>query len=97
MRYYRKLNTLADKLVLNYLDCSLDFHTGQEGLSKIISKRSLYRKRDNIEVIYSDGHCPEDYEEITQNNGKLNRPIYIKPHGTISHLSTLRFTREDFL
>ncbi len=35
------------------------------------------------------------HEDLSR-NGKFRIPIYIKPHGTISHPSTLRFTREDY-
>ncbi len=44
--------------------------------------------------IYSDGHCPEEAELMF--NQRYKRPIYIKPHGTASHPSTLRFTRDDY-
>jgi hypothetical protein len=49
-------------------------------------------------VIYSDGHCPKDYntELINEDKAGLMYPLYIKPHGTISHYSTLRFTRESY-
>jgi len=48
--------------------------------------------------IYSDGHCPNNYEdEMLYNiNGGLKYPVYIKPHGTISHSSSLRFTRKAY-
>jgi hypothetical protein len=47
--------------------------------------------------IYSDGHCPdkEKMNDLLHNN-RLAFPIYIKPHGTISHPSTLRFTRQAY-
>lgn len=45
--------------------------------------------------IYSDGHCPENNRDLLYDN-RLSCPIYIKPHGTISHPSTLRFTREAY-
>jgi len=46
--------------------------------------------------IYSDGHCPENFKELLYENRRLAFPVYIKPHGTISHPSTLRFTRQAY-
>lgn len=49
--------------------------------------------------IISDGDCPEHllYKDPTStDNEKPDLPIYIKPHGTASHKSTLRFTRADY-
>lgn len=45
--------------------------------------------------IYSDGYCPDKYRDFLIGN-RLKQPVYFKPHGTISHQSTLRFTREDY-
>lgn len=44
--------------------------------------------------IYSDGHCPVNEDLVTDH--RFKKPIYIKPHGTASHPSTLRFTREAY-
>ena len=43
---------------------------------------------------YSDGHC-RDLDELVV-DGRLKKPLYIKPHGTISHPSSLRFTKEHY-
>jgi hypothetical protein len=43
--------------------------------------------------ILSDGDCPDDN---TLRETRPELPFYIKPHGTASHKSTLRFTREDY-
>ncbi len=51
--------------------------------------------RDNYYHILSDGDCI-DIEEIMV-DGRLKVPIYIKPHGTVSHKSTLRFTKRHYL
>jgi len=48
---------------------------------------------DEYYYILSDGDCPDDLNTI---NDKLDRPFYIKPHGTVSYKSTLRFTREHY-
>ncbi|RMI27839.1 MAG: hypothetical protein D6681_00145, partial [Calditrichaeota bacterium] len=44
---------------------------------------------DEYYHILFDGDCPED-------TAIFEKPIYIKPHGTAKHKSTLRFTREDY-
>ena len=43
--------------------------------------------------ILSDGDCPDTFTPI---NPIIKLPLYIKPHGTVSHMSTLRFTNEDY-
>lgn len=52
-------------------------------------------QKGDFKFIYSDAHCPGSYHELLIND-RLRQPVYIKPHGTISHRSSLRFTREDF-
>ncbi|MFN0212795.1 MAG: SIR2 family protein [Saprospiraceae bacterium] len=43
--------------------------------------------------IISDG----DYDRLLLNHEYgLRYPVYIKPHGTVSHPSSMRFTREDY-
>lgn len=49
----------------------------------------------SYKFIYSDGHCEEDYEDLLV-EGRLKMPIYIKPHGTISHPSSLKFNKEHY-
>jgi hypothetical protein len=44
--------------------------------------------------ILSDGDSPST--PLPQGKGVLQKPFYIKPHGTASHSSTLRFTRDDY-
>lgn len=66
-----------------FLDQSIDDEVGIDEYYKIIS----------------DGDCPEhllsnDFSENYEEKPDL--PVYIKPHGTASHKSTLRFTREDY-
>ncbi len=49
----------------------------------------------DYKFIFSDGDCPESFDELLNDN-RLKQPIYIKPHGTIKHESSLRFTQEDY-
>lgn len=45
--------------------------------------------------IFSDGDCPEKYSDFLVSE-RLRLPIYIKPHGTISHPSSLKFNKEHY-
>jgi hypothetical protein len=51
--------------------------------------------KGDFRYIYLDGHCPKEYNDLLVNR-RLRNPIYIKPHGTISHGTSLRFTREAY-
>jgi hypothetical protein len=51
--------------------------------------------KENYHHILSDGDCVS-IEEIMV-DGRLKVPIYIKPHGTMSHKSSLRFTKRHYL
>jgi len=44
--------------------------------------------------IISDGDCVP-LDELTY-GGRLRQPLYIKPHGTYSHKSSLRFTKDQY-
>jgi hypothetical protein len=48
----------------------------------------------NYHKIISDGNCV-GLEQVLV-DGRLKIPIYIKPHGTFSHKSTLRFTNRHY-
>ncbi len=48
----------------------------------------------NYHYIFSDGHCKSIEEVIIDE--RLREPIYLKPHGTISHKSSLKFTKEHY-
>lgn len=50
--------------------------------------------RDGYEKILSDGDC-RPLGEFSP-TGRLRQPLYIKPHGTASHKSTLRFTKNQY-
>jgi hypothetical protein len=45
--------------------------------------------------IYSEGNCPDSLEDL-KIDGRLKLPIYIKPHGTISHLNSILYTKEQY-
>ncbi|MBT8231780.1 MAG: hypothetical protein HKN51_14780 [Saprospiraceae bacterium] len=77
-----------------FIDIIINYNF-DEILDNVISEEI---KNEDFNIIYSDGHCPENYTEgtIHKNNRGLKTPIYIKPHGTSSHSSTMRFTRKDY-
>lgn len=43
-----------------------------------------------------DGDCPENFFNDIMYNDRFRLPLYIKPHGTVSHKSSMKFTREDY-
>tara|TARA_R110000737_G_scaffold119626_1_gene152002 strand:- start:1736 stop:4117 length:2382 start_codon:yes stop_codon:yes gene_type:complete len=49
---------------------------------------------ENYHLVISDGHCKSLQEFLVED--RLKAPIYIKPHGTASHNSTLRFTKDSY-
>lgn len=51
--------------------------------------------KENYFHILSDGDCVPIEEMML--DGRLKVPIYIKPHGSVSHKSTLRFTKRHYL
>ncbi|MEO9477051.1 MAG: SIR2 family protein [Cyclobacteriaceae bacterium] len=50
--------------------------------------------KDGYDIILSDGDC-RPIEDL-QYHKKLRQPLYIKPHGTAKHKSTLRFTKNQY-
>lgn len=50
--------------------------------------------RDGYDFIISDGDC-RLLTDLSQ-GGRLRQPLYIKPHGTASHKSSLRFTKDQY-
>jgi len=51
---------------------------------------------DNYWRIVSDGDLPSDTGRLWDDDDRLRFPLLIKPHGTASHRSSMRFTREDY-
>jgi hypothetical protein len=45
--------------------------------------------------IISDGDLSEELEDLMFSH-RLKKPVYLKPHGTISHPSSLRFNKEQY-
>jgi|WetSurMetagenome_2_1015567.scaffolds.fasta_scaffold42630_1 hypothetical protein len=80
---------LAHLLKHKFIDAIINFNF-DELLDQSI-KDEL--EHDEFKYIISDGDCP-DISSISIKEQWV--PLYIKPHGTISHPSTLRYTHEDY-
>ena len=81
---------LAHLLKHRYVDAIINFNF-DELLDQAIDDEL---KSDEYHKIISDGGVPS--ENIFNKETGLRYPLYIKPHGTISHPSTLRFTEEAY-
>jgi predicted transcriptional regulator len=82
---------LAHLLKNRFVDAIINFNF-DELLDQAIEdeiNQGLYIK------IISDGDVPNSFNDIMIDN-RLKIPLYIKPHGTVSHKTSLKFTREDY-
>jgi hypothetical protein len=80
---------LAHLLKHKFVDAIISFNFDElldQAISDELNPEEYFR-------ILSDGDCPSD---PLHSDKALKKPFYIKPHGTISHQSTLRFTRDDY-
>lgn len=50
---------------------------------------------ENYHFVLSDGHTVKIEDILVE--GRIKAPVYIKPHGTFSHKSSLRFTKRHYL
>lgn len=82
---------LAHLLKHRYVDAIVNFNF-DELLDQSIEDELM---ADDYFKIISDGDCPTELEE-GKLKGRCSLPAYIKPHGTASHRSTLRFTKEAY-
>lgn len=91
-RYFPNLfyEVIAHLFKHRFIDVIINFNF-DELLDQIIAEEMADTE---YYYIYSDGHCPKTKDLV--NNHRFKKPIYIKPHGTASHASTLRFTREAY-
>lgn len=81
---------LAHLLKHKFVDAIISFNF-DELLDQAISDEL---NSGEYHFILSDGDLPPT--QLPQGNNALQKPFYIKPHGTVSHSSTLRFTRDDY-
>lgn len=73
-----------------FIDAIINFNF-DELLDQAIEEEMSY---DDYHYIYSDGQCMPMADILV--NGRLKLPLYIKPHGTISQKSSLKFTKEAY-
>ncbi len=92
-QYYPSITyeIIAHMLKHRFVDAVINFNF-DELLDQAIDEElgsTEYRK------ILSDGDCGDFSDMII--SGRLKLPLYLKPHGTASHKSTLRFTKADYV
>ncbi|GAB4015840.1 hypothetical protein [Spirosoma koreense] len=81
----------AHMLKHGFIDAIINFNF-EELLDQAISEEI---GEGNYHYILSDGHAVKLSEILV--DGRLKAPIYIKPHGTHSHKTSLRFTKRHYL
>lgn len=81
----------AHLLKHGFIDAIINFNF-EELLDQAISEEI---GEGNYHFILSDGHAVKLSEILV--DGRLKAPIYIKPHGTHSHKTSLRFTKRHYL
>ncbi len=75
----------------SFIDVIINFNF-DELLDNVIAEEV---GKENYFHILSDGDCVS-LDEIMV-DGRLKIPVYIKPHGTVRHKSSLRFTKEQYI
>lgn len=91
-RFYPCLfyDIVAHLLKHSFIDAVINFNF-DELLDQAIEEEI---GKDHFHYIFSDGHC-QSIDKLTIGK-KIKKPLYIKPHGTISHKSSLRFTKDHY-
>lgn len=87
---------LAHLFKHRFIDAIINFNF-DEILDQAIEDEMEY---SSYEKIISDGDISDDISKMQfttcNNQTRFKYPLYIKPHGTVNHNSTMRFTREDY-
>lgn len=93
-RYYASITyeILAHLLKHRFIDAIINFNF-DELLDQALDDEV---RRENYHRIVSDGDLPDDINKLQGEDSRFRLPLYIKPHGTASHKSSLRFTREAY-
>lgn len=84
---------LAHLLKHRCLDAVINFNFDElldQSIEDEVGAGNYYR------VVF-DGDAPDDPRSWQDETGRFRLPLYIKPHGTASHKSSLRFTRGDYV
>jgi hypothetical protein len=93
-RHYPSLTyeVLAHWLKHRFIDAIVNFNFDElldQAINDEIGQSGYYR-------VVSDGDCPEDLNDWLDIRERFRFPLYVKPHGTASHKSTMRFTRASY-
>ena len=83
---------LAHWLKHRFLDAIVNFNFDElldQTIDDELGPHGYYR-------VITDGDCPEHLSHWLDKRGRFRFPLYIKPHGTASHKSTMRFTRTSY-
>jgi hypothetical protein len=93
-RYYPTLTyeILAHLLKHRFIDSIVNFNFDElldQSIDDELGSGSYHR-------VISDGDYPDEMWRRNDENQRFRLPLYIKPHGTASHKSTMRFTREAY-
>ena len=93
-RFYPSLSSelLAHLLKHRFIDAVINFNF-DETLDQAIDDEV---GPSNYLHVLTDRDVPDNLDDLRNRDGRLTRPLYIKPHGTASSRSTLRFTDEDY-
>lgn len=93
LRYYPHivLETIAHLLKHRFIDVVVNYN-----FDEVLDTAILEEVRDSDrQYVISDGDAVDLSKLVVTDTIKV--PLYIKPHGTISHKSTLRFTKDDYV
>jgi len=90
-KYYPSLSyeLLAHMLKHRFLDAIINFNFDElldQAIEDEVGAGNYYR-------VVSDGDCVDNVDEWLNDQKRFRLPLYIKPHGTASQKSSLRFTR----
>ena len=84
---------LAHLLKHRFIDAIVNFNFDElldQAIDDELGENGYYR-------IVSDGDCPMDIQDwIDKDRSRFAYPVYVKPHGTASHKSSMRFTRASY-
>ncbi|MCO6359158.1 hypothetical protein GBO34_12090 [Roseivirga pacifica] len=81
---------VAHLLKHRFIDAIINFNF-DELLDEILDEEIGANSYDKV---LSDGDC-KPLKDLVK-DGRLRQPLYIKPHGTASHKSSLRFTKDQY-
>lgn len=92
-KYYPHLvfETIAHLLKHRFVDVVINYNF-DEVLDQAIQEEV---RGQDFQFVVSDGDCVPLSDLVVSDTLKV--PLYIKPHGTVSHKSTLRFTKDAYI